>query len=604
MSFRGVGLSWFWWGIYLSILLVFSVAISSCSPVVRAATAEPTPEVSITLNVTSSSGVEINTVIAKILGTMHVDSLEDNLLLLPYCSKPNHISIWSPGYYIHTFPCTGELSYNAVLRPLEVGDNANYSWVGANFPTGSQQACASCHSDAQGRGETSEWMKDGHSRVFEDPYFRTIYTGQDIFRNPGLETTWGILENGQKMRLPNASPYGPGFRLDYPRDSGNCAFCHAPAAITGSNQQTDLTVPINNSSGTHISVETEGVTCDVCHKVVDVLVGEDQRPFTEKPGILSFFFTRPEFGKLFYIGPLADHKPSTLMESNQSEDMGVCSPVFSESRFCAACHYGKFFDTLIYNSYGEWLESGYSQKVIPNNVGAEQKENMNYRSCQDCHMPSAQPIGDSLQKERAACSEANHSFNNFNHNMMGRDQNNDPTLVKDAAQMSVEAIIEEGKIKVTVKVLNTRAGHKFPTDSPLRHLILVVEATDRNGTPLPQVDGPVIPLWGGVGNKKDEDYAGRPGVIYANILKDKDTSEAPTVAYWNPTIPAWEGSDTRLRPGVIVQSDYFFAIPSNGSASINAKLIYRYAFINIIRQKGWTPKDYIVTQLPSPIKVP
>ena len=219
-------------------------------------------------------------------------------------------------------------------------------------------------------------------------------------------------------------------------------------------------------------------------------------------------------------------------------------------------------------------------------------------------MPSAQPIGNSLQKERAACSEANHSFNNFNHNMMGRDQNNDPTLVKDAAQMSVEAIIEEGKVKVTVKVLNTRAGHKFPTDSPLRHLILVVEATDRNDTPLPQVDGPVIPLWGGVGNKKDEDYAGQPGVIYANILKDKDTSEAPTVAYWNPTIPAWEGSDTRLVPGVIVQSDYFFAIPSNGSASISAKLIYRYAFIDIIRQKKWPLEDYIVTQSPDPIQIP
>ena len=606
MSFRWVGLSWFWRDIYLIILPVFSVAISSCGPVVKAATAEPTKEVSITIKVISTSGVEINTASAKILGTMHVDTLEDKLLLLPSCSKPNHISVWSPGYYIHTFPCTGELIYNAVLRPLEVGDNANYSWVGANFPTGSQQACASCHSDAQGRGETSEWMKDGHSRVFVDPYFRTIYTGTDIFQNldPDSNTTWKILENGQKMRLPNDSPYWPGFRLDYPRDAGNCAFCHAPAAVTASNQQGDLTGPINNSSGTHVSVETEGVTCDVCHKVVDVLVGEDQRPFIEKPGILSFFFTRPEFGKLFYIGPLADHKPSTLMDSNQSEDMGVCSPVFSESRFCAACHYGKFFDTLIYNSYGEWLESGYSQKVIPNNVGAEQKENMNYRSCQDCHMQSAQPIGDSLQKERAACSEANHSFNNFNHNMMGRDQNNDPTLVKDAAQMSVEAIIEEGKIKVTVKVLNTRAGHKFPTDSPLRHLILVVEATDRNGTPLPQVDGPVIPLWGGVGNKKDEDYAGQPGVIYANILKDKDTSEAPTVAYWNPTIPAWEGSDTRLVPGVIVQSDYFFAIPSNGSASISAKLIYRYAFIDIIRQKGWTPKDYIVTQLPTPIQVP
>src|SRR5215207_11479809 len=162
MSLQRVGLSWFWWELYLSILLVFSVAISSCGPVVKAATAEPTPEISITIKVISATpGGEVNTASAKILGTMHVDTLEDKLLVLPFCLQPNHISVWSPGYYIHTFPCTGELIYNAVLRPLEVGDNASYSWVGANFPIGSPQTCASCHSDAQGRGETSEWMKDG-----------------------------------------------------------------------------------------------------------------------------------------------------------------------------------------------------------------------------------------------------------------------------------------------------------------------------------------------------------------------------------------------------------------------------------------------------------
>lgn len=603
MSFRGVGMSWLWRDIYLRILPIFSVAISSCGPIARAATVEPTMEISVTIKIVSTSGAEIKAALAKILGTAHVDTLEDGLLLLPSCSSPNHISVWAPGYYIHTFPCTGSLIYNEALRPLEIGDNVNYSWIGANFPTGSQQTCASCHSEAQGRGETSEWMQDGHSLVFVDPYFWTTYTGMDIFRNAGSETKWGILENGQKMRLPNDSPYGPGFRLDYPRDSGNCAFCHAPAAVTGSNQPADLIVSNNNLSGTHISVETEGVTCDVCHKVVDVLVGEDSRPFIEKPGILSFFFTRPESGKLFYVGPLAEHKPSHLIEPGKSEDMGVCSPVFSESRFCAACHYGKFFDTLIYNSYGEWLDSNYSKKEDDTAVGGTPKENKQYRSCQDCHMQSVQAIDGELQRERAACSEANHSFNNFNHNMMKRDQNNEPTLVRDAAQISVAAIIEEGKIKVTVKVLNTRAGHKFPTDSPLRHLILVVEAKDRNGTLLAQVDGPVIPLWGGNGNQH-EDYAGRPGEIYANILKDKDTSEVPTVAYWNPTVPAWEGSDTRLVPGVIVQSDYFFAIPSNGGASINAKLIYRYAFIDIIRQKGWPMRDFIVTQLPDPIHVP
>ena len=105
----------------------------------------------------------------------------------------------------------------------------------------------------------------------------------------------------------------------------------------------------------------------------------------------------------------------------------------------------------------------------------------------------------------------------------------------------------------------------------------------------------MIPLWGGNGNQP-EDYAGRPGEIYANILQDKDTSLSPTIAYWNPTLPAWEGSDTRLKPGGPTESQYSFSVPLNGGATITAKLVYCYAFIDIIRQKRWTINDIIVTE--------
>jgi hypothetical protein len=249
---------------------------------------------------------------------------------------------------------------------------------------------------------------------------------------------------------------------------------------------------------------------------------------------------------------------------------------------------------VIYNSYGEWLDSDYSKKEIDSIIGNGDKENKDYRSCQDCHMPSSGVIGNTLQKERAACSEANHSFRDFSHNMMERDIYDIPQLVKKAAKIDGRAYVEGGIIKVEVTVTNTGAGHKFPTDSPLRHLILRVEAKDENNTILVQIDGPTIPLWGGVGSQP-EDYAGRPGEIYANILKEKDTNLAPTVAYWNPTIPAWADSDTRLIPGLPVKSEYSFTMPYNGDVTITAKLIYRYAFIDLARQKGWPVRDVFVT---------
>lgn len=564
--------------IYLNILLIFDIVLSSCEPVARAATAAPPPANPITVTVTSNSGIMITTALARVLGTPNIASVQNNKLMLPDCSAGNFVSVWAPGYYIKTFPCNGGAAYSVQLDELEK-DNVNYSWESA-------QNCAGCHSESQGRTEYSEWARDGHARVFVNSYFWNIYMGTDINGNRGRDTSWSINESGQKSRLPSDSKYNPGFRLDYPSENGNCAYCHAPAAVKAMEQGLNFSTWSNTAPESHLKVETEGITCDVCHKVSDVRVGQDGLPFAERPGILSFLFNRPGLNQVFHIGPLIDLKPENPTVT------ATCSPVFSESRFCAACHYGKFFDTVIYNSYGEWLSSSYSNR-----------ETSNFRSCQDCHMPSAQEVGNTLPRERAACSAANLNFRNFNHNMMDRYNNNgDPDLVRNAARIDITARKEDGRINVAVRVQSVDVGHKFPTDSPLRHLILVVEAKDRNDTPLAQVGGPMIPLWGGSGNA-DEDYAGRPGEIYANILQDKDTSLSPTIAYWNPTLPAWEGSDSRLRPGEPTQSEYSFSVPLNGEATITARLIYRYAFIDIIRQKGWTLKDFDVTT-PVSVQVP
>jgi hypothetical protein len=252
----------------------------------------------------------------------------------------------------------------------------------------------------------------------------------------------------------------------------------------------------------------------------------------------------------------------------------TCYPIFSESKFCAPCHYGKFANTLIYGSYQEWLEGPYSKPE-------------SYRSCQDCHMLSKEQIGTTLPADRAACSGTNVNFKNFSHNMMkyGTDPENStrdiPLLVRDAAQITLEPKLEGGQIKVRVTVTNIAAGHKFPTDSPLRHLILVVEARDWRNSPLLQTEGPRVPVWAA------SDYGGYAGQIFANILKDKDTNLAPSFSYWNPVENAWQGSDTRLLPWVPTPGDYAFAAPYDRSARITARLIYRKAFMNVVQQKGW-----------------
>jgi hypothetical protein len=588
VNVEGVKLRRFRRAMSFGILLLIYAALTSCGPNVPTASVPehdiaPDGDIVIKLfdEVTSKPLLEDATV--RVINPQmenqasESDNDDHDKLAIHDCTPNQSISVWVPGYYIKSFPCEAyKLEYQVPLRHIVANNTSGYAWIGA-------QNCNSCHSAASGHNEYEEWKLDGHSKGFTRPYLLTMYLGTHVNGTLSPQTNWNILDDGQKVRLAanQMAPdyYGPGYRLDYPDDYGSCGFCHMPTAVNSAQQEVDLSAWKNDLFEQPMTVETEGITCDVCHKVTDVLIGEDKLPFPERPGILSFSLLLPELGQNHYVGPLADH--SLVGQAPDPATNLTCSPVFSESEFCAACHYGKFSDVLIYNSYGEWLKSPYS------------KSNRNYRSCQDCHMQSSQPLDRTRSTQRDACSPDNLLFRNFSHNMMKRDNTSKPVLIEGAATVTIDASKDDGKIKVNVSVVNTAAGHKFPTDSPLRHLILFVEARDENETLLAQLEGPRIPDWGGTGGSPD-DYAGRPGMIYANILKDRDTNMIPAVAYWNPTIPAWDNSDTRLLPNKPALSEYFFVEPSHGDVKITAQLLYRYAFIDLMRWKGWQRPDVLV----------
>jgi len=582
--------------ILLALLIVTGSVLASCSfslPSRTEPTPVPTPRDTgeVTVIVVDPGLVTIVvSVLNADLTIQAADNLaDDGILLLPSCGDGQFITAWSPGYTMKTQPCAnGSKEYSFDLDPYNPNDNPFYAWAEARN-AGQPRNCEPCHSQTSGpSGEYPEWQKDGHATVFKDQYFWTVYLGADVSRNRNPEPVRKIDDSGRRVRLPvdlSRAYFGPGFRSDNPADNGNCAYCHAPASVSGAQTEVDLSPVITAAINGQSSAAAEGVTCDVCHKVLSVNLAQDNKPFPDRPGVLSFDFAReaPNDPSLYF-------GPSVGMRTDNISVKLTCAPVFSRSQFCAPCHYAKFGDTQIYNSYGEWLDSPYSNQ---DNEG-------DYKTCQACHMPVNALTPEDQQKVRTAgrraCVQGNTKYKDFNHNMMARFEGNTPALIKDAASLKVEADAKGGNINVKVRVVNERAGHKFPTDSPLRHLILLVEAKDKNGTILPQVDGPTIPLWGGTGNNPAADFAGRPGVIYANILMDKDTNNAPTIAYWNFTQPAWENSDTRLAPRKAVDTEYVFTVPSNGAAKIIVKLIYRYAFIDIARQKGWSPGDILVTE--------
>jgi hypothetical protein len=311
----------------------------------------------------------------------------------------------------------------------------------------------------------------------------------------------------------------------------------------------------------------EGVSCEFCHKVGDVILDPKTKlPLADMPGILSMKLYRPPDGQQVFFG--------TLVDINRRV---TYSPLEAKSEFCAPCHYGVFGGivgtgsvsggTLIYNSYGEWLDSPYSDPKTG-------------KTCQDCHMPVLD-TKISVFPERGGIPRDYVPFHN--HRMPGAQDEN---LLQNSVTMTTTAHVQGGAMQVEVSITNDKTGHDVPTDAPLRHMILVVQATGADGQPLALGGGPLLPDWTG-------NYAGQPGRYYAKILQDEWTGEAPTAAYWRPVHIV---EDTRLAAFATDTSRYTFAVPANGPVTVEARLVFRRAFQQLAEQKGWNDPDIVMEE--------
>lgn len=484
------------------------------------------------------------------------------------------LTAWTSGYYISGGEieyAPGELNAEIVLAKHTDEDNPDYEWVSAFIQPGVKGSnCEECHSaftssrSGEGLGVREsltfdEWMQDAHSQSAVNPRFLTMYTGMDVNGNQSPIT--GYAHNRDYGRIPLrpdlTQPYfGPGYKLDFPETAGNCAACHAPAAA--------INDPYGIDPTSVTGVGAEGVTCDFCHKVWDVRLDSNGLPRPNMPGILSFEFRRPPEGHQFFAGPFDDVAPG--------ED--TYTPIQKQSQYCAPCHFGVFWHTTIYNSFGEWLESPYADLETG-------------KTCQDCHMPPGQTDHFARFNEGGMIRDPQTIFS---HLMPGA---SDPDLLGASVSMDVSAAGTADELTVTVNILNDQTGHHVPTDSPLRHLILLVHVEDSNGVTLPQVGGSTVPEYGGVGDPDKGYYASLPGKIFAKILMELWTEISPTGAYWNPTRIV---SDNRLAAFESDTSEYTFAAPVDGKASVKVTLLFRRAFRELMDQKGWIMADIIMEQ--------
>ncbi len=475
---------------------------------------------------------------------------------------------WATGYFCSgPFPAApGEQDVLVQLVRHSDDDHSEYAWLPSRLHPGEgeSQGCAECHS-SQGSDlpfslPVDEWLLDAHSQTAQNPRFLTMYNGTDIDGNQSPQTRMGSSRDYGTFPLPPdlTKPYfGPGYKLDFPESTGNCAACHTPAAA--------INAPYETDPNTVAGVEAEGLPCDFCHKIWAVTLDPTTGlPFHNNPGVLSYTFHRPAEGHQFFAGPFDDVAPG---EDTYSE-------LQTQSAFCAPCHFGVFWDTTVYNSFGEWLASPYSELLTG-------------KTCQDCHMPQ---LGATRFVKEEAGGLLRDPERIFSHRMPGA---SDPALLQDAVELQVSASWGDAGLLVEVRVFNDNTGHKIPTDSPLRQMLLVVEAFDANGETLPQSDGPRLPDWAGIGDPGAGYFAGQPGKAYALVLQELWTEITPTGAYWNPTRIV---QDTRLAPFERDRSTYLFDTPQVESAEVRVRLVLRRAYIDLMDQKGWTDPDMLMAE--------
>jgi len=529
------------------VALAFSTSVQSPSPL---------PSATVSGRVSDANG-PVEGAIVRVQATDNKTVTDANGLfaLVGLTSDaPVTVTAWAPDYYVGwTETVAGGEPVNMTVNRHYTTDNPDYNWFSMEALDGSR-SCAKCMPAVY-----DQWQQDAHSQSAVNQRFLTMYNGTDVYGNQSPATRYVHSRDYGRFPLPPdaAEPYfGPGYKLDFPDSAGNCATCHVPAAAAKPGQA--YAADPNRISG----IEAEGIFCEFCHKIGDVTLDPATAlPYQNMPGVLSMRLYRPDEGQQLFFGTLDDvtRRVSYLH-------------LETESAFCAPCHFSVFWDTVVYNSYGEWLESPYSDPQTG-------------KTCQQCHMPATDATHFVLPEEGGLTRPPGRIHD---HRMPGA---MDEQLLQNAVTLTVEARRQGQTVVVDVNVANDLTGHHVPTDSPLRHLILLVKAADADGRPLTQLDGPVVPAWGGVGDPNQGDYAGLPGKAFAKVLEELWTEISPSGAYWNPTRVL---SDNRLAALETDRSTYTFAASSQDDVLLEVTLFFRRAFIELTAQKGWTTPDIVM----------
>jgi len=377
-----------------------------------------------------------------------------------------------------------------------------------------------------------QWAASSHARSAVNKHFLDMFAGTDWHGQPNV---------------------GWNFSRDQPEALAVCSACHLPTVTADD--------PVAEDPTRAAGITREGIHCDYCHKIADSDLVRHREFLGLQHGRDALRLVRPAGDQQIFFGPLDD--------VDRGRD--TFAPLYRSSYYCASCHEGTLFGTKAYETFSEWSASSYARRGI---------------ECQQCHMKSDGTTRNIAPGQggidRDPTTLATHHFPG----------SMDESFLRSSVELTLSGQRDDRTVRATVTVRPVNVGHRLPTGSPERHLLLVVRATHGRGGELAQKSGPAIPPSGGVGPREAGNLAGSPGKLYGKLLRGPDG--------YLPA-PFWQAialeSDTRLLPDQAERTTYDFDLAdSHDPVRLQARLIYRRFYKSIVDEKSWPDADIVLAE--------
>jgi hypothetical protein len=151
-------------------------------------------------------------------------------------------------------------------------------------------------------------------------------------------------------------------------------------------------------------------------------------------------------------------------------------------------------------------------------------------------------------------------------------------MLQKCLNLDIALEVQPNAVACRVTLTAHDVGHRVPTGSIDRHLLLVVEPFDKTGRRLPLQAGSTLPSQAG------DQLRAQPGRWFGRLLTDKSGSSP--IPFWRP---ASSMKDTRLKPEQPVAETFSFPAHTH---EIRVRVLYRRFWKSVADEKSW-PDDTI-----------